>query len=262
MCASVFRRMSNISRGTILTTTIAVSLSFGAYCQAESWDGKVRQHGEMRQVLGLGQHEGRIQLRELKSKPHCVAVGALAHLAGEITILDGQITISRVGDNGKLRTQTAEPPLRDEKAAMLAAAHVPEWTSHAIPHDVKADAVEQYLVEAAKHAGIDPSKPFPFVIEGELVGLEIHVINGACPMRAKRLNLEIPTDKQPYWKLRKKTAGRIVGFYVQDGEHRMTHHGTKTHMHALVKDGDGRQHTGHVERVGILANAKLSLPKQ
>ncbi|NQT11505.1 MAG: hypothetical protein HQ582_02070, partial [Planctomycetes bacterium] len=125
---------------------------------------------------------------------------------------------------------------------------------------VAPEAFERFLCGAAREAGLDVSKPFPFVIEGDLTALEMHVINGACPMRAKRLGRELPPAQQPYHRSVAQTAGRLVGIYAAGAAHRLTHHGTNTHTHVLLKDKEGRTYTGHVERVGVGAGAVLRLP--
>ena len=146
--------------------------------RGESWDGKVLEYGEMRQVLGLGRHEGRIRVGDLAEQPHCYAVGALAQLAGEVTILDGKIVATRVDASGKPTTKTTQA--KDDKATVPVAAYVAKWSKHPVGKDVAPDAMEAFLRSEARKAGLDVSKPFPFLIEGDLVGIELHVINGAC----------------------------------------------------------------------------------
>jgi len=212
----------------------------------------------MRVVLGQGRHEGRIRLGELTERSHCYAVGALEGLAGEVTVLDGEVVVTRVDETGRPVTNSAEP--KDARAAMLVAAYVGRWSERRIDDSVSPEELESYLRRSAREAGLDVSKPFPFVIEGDLTALEMHVINGACPMRAKRLGRELPTAQQPYRKSIAKTEGRLVGIHAAGAAHRLTHHGTETHTHVLLKDKEGKRSTGHVERVGVGAGAVLRLP--
>jgi acetolactate decarboxylase len=189
-------------------------------------------------------------------------VGALAQLAGEITIVDGRLILTGVDDNGGPTAKFFEPPPPERQAAMLVAAYVPRWAEYEISRDVVAKDFESMLSKMAGQAGLDPSKPFPFVVEGELLDLELHVINGACPMRAKRLGLELPADRQPYRASLAQADGRLVGIYAEGAEHRLTHHGTNTHTHVLLKDKNGQLYTGHVEQVGLRAGSVLRLPVQ
>jgi acetolactate decarboxylase len=225
-----------------------------------SWDGKISQYGEMREVLGRGHHEGRIRLGDLTERLHCYAVGALAGLEGEVTVFDGETVATRVDEAGRPTANSSNP--KEEKAAMLVAAYVARWDDHRIAEEVSPEALEPFLRSAAEKAGLDVSKPFPFVIEGDLVALEMHVINGACPMRAKRLGQELPPAQRPYHRRLAKTAGRLIGIYAEGAAHRLTHHGTETHVHVLLEDEAGETHTGHVEQVGIGAGAVLRLPSR
>lgn len=225
---------------------------------ADTWNGRLSQYGEMRLVLGQGRHEGRVRLGDLTKTAHCYGVGALAGLAGEITILDGQLMVSRVDQAGRPTTDSKEQGER--KAAMLVAAYVPSWTERRIERDVPAEGLESFLRAAAQQAGFDTAKPFPFMIEGKLTDLDVHIINGACPMRAKRLGLSIASAQQPYQGSFAKMPGRLIGVYAEGAEHRLTHHGTRTHTHALLKDENGQVFTAHVERAGVRAGSVIRLP--
>ena len=166
--------------------------------KSDSWDRKVTQYGEMREVLGQGDHSGRIRLGDTVARPHCCAVGALAGLAGEITIINGKVIVTRTDEDHQPVTQAADPKLYEEEAAMLATAYVPRWTEYQVPEDVANHELEKFLANAARRVGLDPTRPFPFMVEGNLTDLKSHVIRGACPMRAKRLGQELPPEQQPY----------------------------------------------------------------
>jgi len=54
--------------------------------------------------------------------------------------------------------------------------------------------------------------------------------------------------------------GGLVGIYAEGAEHRLTHYGTKTHTHPLLKDENGQVFTAHVERAGVRAGSVIRLP--
>lgn len=114
---------------TLPLACILLAAVYADVC-GESWDGKILEYGEMRQVLGLGHHEGRIRLGDLTEQPHCYAVGALAQLAGKVTILDGKIVATRVDTSGKPKTETTKA--EDDKATMLVAAYVAKWSERRV----------------------------------------------------------------------------------------------------------------------------------
>ena len=55
------------------------------------------QHGKMHEVVGKQQHQGRVTFKDIVKRPHFYGVAALESLAGEATIFDGEVTITRHG---------------------------------------------------------------------------------------------------------------------------------------------------------------------
>ena len=93
------------------------SLSAFAGCAAHRIE--VRQYGEMHAVLSGGADKavGVVGLNEVLERPNAIAVGALAELAGEITICDGKAWIAQPSGNDL----SVEGPLAtsSNEAAML-----------------------------------------------------------------------------------------------------------------------------------------------
>ena len=238
---------------------VAVGVAFMSGCASHgTWDGTLSQFGQMRAVLGDKQHEGRVLLSDLTKKPHCYAVGAAAELHGEVTICDGDVTVTSV--DAQAQPVTDDDEAADLQATLLVAAYVPRWVERPVYSDVAPDEFERFLHESAVAARLDPSRPFPFLIDGDLADLEIHVINGGCPMRAKRMGETLPPELAPYRGTFAHASGRLVGFYAADAVGKLTHFGTKTHTHVLLDGKDDATLTGHVERVGLKAGATLRLP--
>lgn len=248
-------KSSMIAVRRLLAALAITSLSGGAW--ADGWDGQISQFGKVQEVLGEKQHKGRVELGKLVKKPHCYAVGALAGLTGEATIVDGQVIATCV-ESGLPVAVSGKP--KDRRAASLAAAYVPKWVERKIDRDVSAKELERFVHDAASEAGLDPSKPFPYLVEGELTELEMHVINGACPMRAKRLGRTLPDDEKPFHGSFDKVTGRLVGVYAEGSVGSLTCHGSQAHTHVILKNKDGKPYTGHVESVGVAAGAVLRLP--
>jgi hypothetical protein len=70
----------------------------------------------------------------------------------------------------------------------------------------------------------------------------------------------ISSTQQPYHGAFARMTGRLIGIYAEGAEHRLTHHGTRTHTHALLKDAGGQLFTAHVERIGVRAGSTIRLP--
>ncbi|MCO6429926.1 MAG: acetolactate decarboxylase [Deltaproteobacteria bacterium] len=218
------------------------------------------QYGKMHEVLGKGNHEGRVLLREIAKKPHFFGVGALEQLSGEVTIVDGKIITSRVGEKGKV--ETSEEAGENEKAALLIGAYVPSWNEPKATGPLSAGALDDHIAKEAKNVALDTSEPFVFRIEGELVGVKMHVVHGACPIHARLKDSEIPSTQKPYMTQIEKGQGTIIGVFATDAVGNITHPATASHMHVIMEDpATGKKMTGHLEEVGLGEGATLQLPK-
>lgn len=242
-----------------IAVTVALSLAAVNACSDPAapdsdpvWNGSISTWGSMQEVLGKGQTQGRVALADLRQSG-TYAVGAVAALAGEITIVDGQVWVAAAHD-GTAHCKTLESGDATE-ATLLVAAQVPSWSHHSITADVPATEVDGYLRKIAAAAGLDITKPFPFVIEGRIADVQAHVVNGMCPMRAT------PTSEQAPVRLHfARPIGTVVGIFAEGRGGVLTHHGASTHMHVVVP-GD-TTHMGHVESVALVAGSTLLLPRR
>lgn len=244
-------------------TSILMSLSlFGGDKElpAKSWNGEIVQHGEMRQVIGQLQHQARVRLPLLVKQPHFYGVGALPGLAGEVTIHDGRIIATRAASGGLATVEKDSDQFRQLEATLLVGAYVPKWKSILVNKTVPPEQVDSFIAKAAKSAGLDVTKPFPFVVEGKLANLHMHVIHGACPVHARLHGEELPKAKAPVNVKHQQAEGMLVGIYAANAAGRLTHPTTSAHTHVILREGTGQTVTGHDERVGLASGAVLKLP--
>lgn len=217
---------------------------------------RIEQYGTMRAALREGQTHARFALAEIGDRPNAVGVGGLEGLGGEITVLDGDVWVARP-EGSQLRVSGPRPVDGDD-ATLLVLASVKSWRTVALETDGACEGrtLEALIEETARRHAIDTARPFPFVIEGPIDRLAIHVMNGSCPMN-------MDPDKgggEPWrWISDKPVKATIVGFYAADSEGVMTHHGSAIHAHAIV-DVDGKTVTGHVERLSVGPGATLRIP--
>lgn len=237
-------------------TTLSLALALGA-CAAPSepgagWDGELRTWGTLREALRDGRDEGRVDLAEV-ARPGVWGVGALAELRGEITIADGEVWLSEGSPSGATTVRTRAPAA---EATFLYVADVERWVEVPVEEDVDPSVLDAFVAERAREAGLDPARPFPFVVEGTLLHLDLHVIAGSCPIRARMLGRD-PADAA--WLVHAdRTDGRLVGIHAPDSAGIVCHAGSTSHVHALI-DRDGGL-TGHVEWVGVARGSTLRLP--
>lgn len=213
----------------------------------------------MHEVIGKQQHQGRIKFTDVIKKPHFYGVAALESLAGEATIFDGNVTLTKVKSDGTLASGKLTP---NAQAALLVGAYVDSWTKHPVADTVKSDDLDMLTEKTAKQAGININEPFMFVIQGDFKNARFHVIHGACPIRARMRKEVLPIEKRPYEADIPKVTGKLIGVFAKDSVGNITHPATSTHMHLLYKDKrSGEMRTGHVEQVTVQPGATLLLKK-
>ena len=234
------------------TTPVLLALVLAGCTGSEpvSARGGVRTWGTLREALRDGHTQARVDVADI-AKPGLVAVGAVADLDGEISIIDGICYVSRVRD-GKIRTDRSS----QVQATILFAADVRGWKAVAITRAVAPAEFEAFVTKCAEDAGIDTAEPFPFLVEGELLTMKMHVLAGECPIRARMQGVSMTSP--PAHREFERVRGRLVGIHASGGGGVITHHGSVTHVHAVLT-GD-EVITGHCETVGIAAGAVLRLP--
>ena len=215
----------------------------------------VQHFGPMRDVMRAGKTQSRIRLSDANAKPHAFAVGALEGLAGEVTIIDGDVWVSRVASDGTLSV-TGPQAVDGDAATLMSISYVSKWHATRIESACTGIELELLIEEFARSMGIDTNKPFPFKIEGELNSLNLHVINGYCPIATDPATQARKPWRNPEFEIANVT---IVGFYAPNAVAVMTHHGTAIHAHAFG-NADGTQIMGHIDNVTVEPGMILFVP--
>ncbi len=248
---------------TTFLSSHALVLAFAAVplitCQAQdaNEESSFVQYGEMHEAIGQRQHQSRVALKKITDMPHFYGIGALEGLKGEITILNSTAIVTGVTQDG-----LPEPKkMSDVGATMLAGKSVETWAETTLEREVEDHEFDKTIgAMAAKH-DIDPAKPFVFVVEGEFTDVRLHVINGACPIRARMKKEEIDKNKLPFELETRTLKGTLIGVYAADSVGKLTHPATSTHVHLVYTDDKtGNRVTGHIEQVGLAKGAVLKLP--
>src|SRR5687767_4532707 len=80
----------------------------------------VSSFGKLRTMVHEGDVTAKVKLGEVLSRPHAFAVGALAGLAGEVTVLDGVAWLARPAASGNgVRSRRATAEDHQQGAALL-----------------------------------------------------------------------------------------------------------------------------------------------
>ena len=236
------------------TATYSVMLAL-AGCASPTWNGTVQQWGTVQSVLGMGETTARVRLSDVTNTPHAFGLGAIEGLAGEIVIADGVACVSRPTSASELGTACSSNS--QVQATLLAVAYVPQWVEHALEHVITLAELDDLVVQLAHEEGVNFHGVIPFVVEGRFESLSMHVINGGCP----RSSANHDSKRQaPFHLSKEETSGLLVGFWTDDRHGKLTHHGERTHVHALV--GGAQPVGGHVDSVSIVAGATIRVPKK
>ncbi|MHC5209883.1 MAG: hypothetical protein ACYTG2_04100 [Planctomycetota bacterium] len=216
-------------------------------------DGELQVHGALRAMMHEGRTGAVVSLDTLLPDPELVAVGALAELAGEITIVRGTASLSFPDGDDAVRTETSERS--DAGAALLVAARVPAWRRVVTERPIPFEELDARIAELAGTLGSGPGQRFPFLLEGTFEQLRWHVIDGrrldaGASSHEDHVAAAVITSAE-------RTPATLVGFYSESDGGIFTHMGARTHVHCII---DEPVSSGHVDHVVVPAGTTLSVP--
>lgn len=221
------------------------------------WNGEVQQWGTLREVMHGTVMEGQVRLSEVTDKPNVYGIGAPGKLQGEILIANSETWIAEIRDGNRIETRQTDGS--DDTAVFLAVSQVPNWSETTVDRDVSAEEFDDFLQETLRGAGLEGIETVPFVVEGRFPSVNLHVLNGQCPFA--EVESEIEGAGPPHRITIKDSAGLLVGFYSEQGAGRITHHWTRTHVHALIGNKEDRV-AGHVDAVALKAGTVIRVPAE
>ena len=231
----------------LLTACAGVQRSSG-----DPWNGQVRVDGALRPMLHEGKTGAVVKLSRLLPDDALYAVGALAGLTGEVTVVGGNVYLSY----GKEQRPAAEMAENSEaEAALLVSARVPAWRLMKTDAMIQFENLDDEITALATQAGMDVNGRIPFVVEGRVRELEWHVLSGPPPADASE-DHEDHLENATAFRLPTAQA-TLVGFYSPSDEGVFTHMGSKTHVHVVAGTPPA---TGHVDHVIVLPGATVKFP--
>lgn len=218
----------------------------GGGCTSPRTAPRTLRFGTLREAMRDGHSEGRVALAELAGLRGSVGVGALADLAGEVTVVDGELWIARAAAGSVV---VAREPLPGEQATLLALSNNGHWVEHHTPRDLTLEEFGTWLAEL----GPEPDATWPFLAEGTLDALEAHVVAGACPHAH-------PEARDSFVLLaRPSLTVRLAGFHAPDEPGVLVHHGERLHVH-FVEAGPAPTLSGHLDGGTLRAGARVRVP--
>ncbi len=202
----------------------------------------VRHVGELKQIMHQGRVEARVALDTL-AKSDMYALGAIAGLKGEVTIIDGKPFITKIAGD----TLTIENHFANTNATLLVYSVVNDWDTLKIKG---LNNLEEYL---AKHTSA--SQPLPFQLIGTVDHLKYHVIN----FSGEEANFQNHKQGALNDSLNMSEV-HILGFYSTEHHGIFTHHDSDVHMHFINKQ---RTISGHLDELALgNGDFQLLIPKK
>lgn len=213
----------------------------------------IRCYGSLRAMYHEGQTAETVRLADLLPDTSLYAVGALTGLTGEVTVVGGKAYLSYPAGENETRTESTTTP--SVGATLLVTANVDGWREVTTERAMPFEELDTAIAALAAQAGIPKGEKFPFFVEGEVEALEWHVIDGkrlAPGASGHQAHLDASVRASA-----KRTRATLIGFYSESDEGVFTHHGSKTHVHCVVREPLS---SGHVDHVSIPAGTTVKLP--
>src|SRR2546421_5862467 len=205
-----------IAQFGLLTVALAASASFG--CGAE-----VKIIGQMRRMFVAHDIGPNVELSKVIRQPHVYALGPLAGLKGEITVIDSHVFASKA--DGKRQIVS---PDQNAKAVFLVYASVRSWRTVELPTNI---VNEVDLAGFLEHSW--PAKfRSVFLVRGTAVRARHHIQNYRG--RAEALTHEAHDKAKVFYELA-NTPVQLVGFVTTREEDAglFVHQGQTTHIHII-----------------------------
>ncbi len=236
--------IKNVTR--IFSTLLAILLigvaAFAAVVGAKK-EGLVEYIGAQKDIFKSGKAASVVNLEDLADRKGLYAMGPIDGLDGEITIFDSKPYITQVRGNDYTLDKTFK-----HGAFFLVWTEQEKWQDISVPTAVKGYVDLQNFVKAqAQAAGIDTTKPFPFLLSGTPVEIKWHI--NVDRTEGKPITKEsFMKSKQPF--VTKNEPVDIIGFY---GEH---YDGIFLPAHTpVIKEGSGIENAIHIHLVSRTSKA-------
>ena len=207
---------------------------------------KIEQFGSYNSYVYKGDQNSKVDLKEYSNLKDFYAIGILENQRGIITIIDSEPYIPKYGDDQQNRDQ-----FYDQKASFLVSSVMELWTSVNITESFNSrQNLDQFIANMAIEHGIDPEKPFPFLIEGKVSELNWKDFN---------LDPSAESTSVPVNGTLENEMVRIIGFFDKDNAHQIAKGDNQLNMNFIAKNGAMSAHV-----VDFITSNKmvLKLPKK
>ena len=180
--------------------------------------------GNLRSIHRMGDAHARVQIDSVLSD-HTYAIGPVADLQGEIVIMDGKVTITRLVDG-----QTVTHHDATTSAALLAFAEIEQWDPLVkLDASTSLEQLDSIISEARQGAEASFLR-----INTTVERMNWHVIH--WPLGTPISGAE--HKKHALVGFDQDVDVSIIGVHAPQGQGIITHHESSLHLHALTPRGE------------------------
>jgi len=196
-----FKKILMIGLCVMAVTGTAIALN-------STKEGLIEYVGAQKDIFKTGKATSVISLESLANRSGLFAVGPIDGLDGEITIFDSKPYITQVRGKDYIVDNTLK-----HGAFFLVWTEQTKWQDVPIPEKVKGYVdLQQFVKVQAQTAGIDVTKPFPFLLAGTPVEIKWHI--NVDRTEGKPITNELfIKSKEPF--VTKNEPVEIIGFYAE-----------------------------------------------
>ncbi len=226
----------------IVALTGMIVAAYAAVLNAKK-AGMVEYVGAQKDVFTSGKAARVVSLDDLAGRKGLYAMGPIDGLDGEITVFDSKPYITKVRGTDYIAENTWK-----HGAFFLVWTEREKWQDIPIPATVKGYVDLQNFVKArAQAAGIDTTKPFPFLLSGTPVEIKWHI--NVDRTEGKPITKEsFLRSKQPF--TTKNEPVDIIGFYAEHYDGIFL-----TKYTPVIKEGSGMENAIHIHLVSRTSKA-------
>ncbi len=229
--------------GLAVAVTLGVLISAYAAIVGAKKEGLVEYVGAQKDIFRTGKASSVVSLEDLSGRKGLYAMGPVEELDGEITIFDSKPYITQM--RGK--DFTLDTTLK-HGAFFLVWTEQTKWKDIPVPASVKVYVdLQSFVKDQAREAGIDVTKPFPFLLAGTPAEIKWHI--NVDRTEGKPITRELfLKSKEPF--VIKNEPVDIIGFYSE-------HHAGVflTQFAPAIKEGSGRENAIHIHLVSRTSKA-------
>ncbi len=247
----------------VMLIALCVAVVAGAaFAFSSIKEGLIEYVGAQRDIFKTGKASSVISLESLANRPGLFAIGPVDGLDGEITIFDSKPCITKVRGSDFTVDHSY-----NYGAFFLVWTEQTKWQDVPVPDTVKGYVnLQQFVKAQAQAAGIDVTKPFPFLLSGTPVEIKWHI--NVDRTEGKPITKELfLKSKQPF--ITRNEPVDIIGFYAEhhagvflpsDNPSFMEGTGVQNaiHIHLVSKSSEA---AGHIDNITLGEGMVLRLPK-